>query len=491
MSERLTSQTRLMLALAATLAALLLPAAAHGADRVYWANFGAPERISFANLDGSGGVNLNLAGALVKTPIGLALDPAGGRAYWTNENAAGGISYASLDGAPGAGNLATGTATVKGPSGAAIDPVGRRIYWGNVGDGTIGWANLDGSGGGNLATGAATVNAPYGLEVDPASKKLYWTNTLKAGVISWANLDGSGGGDLAISGTATLEYPFGLAIAGQRIYWANDIVSGRISYANLNGSGSADLNTTGATVSEPYGVAVDPDRNRVYWANSNGGLGSADTNGAGGANLPTAPGFAGGAPNFPNLLLAPSGTVPPSVSGGSKPATELKCGTGSWAEDAVSASMHRAPTAFAYQWTRNGNALGGATAASFKASAVGEYRCAVTGSNLAGSVAQTSAVAPIYKIGKAKLDKKKGTAKIPVSLPGNGRLKVTGKGVKATTKSVKAAKTLKLTIKAKGKALKKLRRSGKAKLKLKFGFLPSSSGALNAAQTKSVVLRKK
>ena len=66
MSERPSARLWTATALAATLAALLAPGAANAADRIYWANFGAPERISFANLDGSGGTNLNTAGALVK-----------------------------------------------------------------------------------------------------------------------------------------------------------------------------------------------------------------------------------------------------------------------------------------------------------------------------------------------------------------------------------------------------------------------------------------
>jgi DNA-binding beta-propeller fold protein YncE len=491
MSDRPTVRLRIVTAFAATVAALLAPGVAQGADRIYWANFGAPERISFANLDGSGGVNLNTAGAIVKIPIGLDLDPAGGRAYWTNQSGPGGISFANLDGSGAGGNLNTGGGTTKGPSGAAIDPVARRIYWGNIGNGTISWANLDGSGGGNLNTGAATTTAPYALEVDPVGRKVYWTNTVKAGVISWANLDGSGGGDLSISGTATLENPFGLAIDGQRIYWANSIVSGRISSANLDGSGSADINTIGATVSEPYGVAVDSARHRVYWANSGGGLGSADTNGTGGSNLAIVGGFASGTPNFPNLLEAPAGAAPPALTGSAMPGSTLGCSQGFWKPDVSSASRYRAPTAYAYQWSRNGTPLAGATSATLTARDVGEYRCTVTASNAAGSAAQTSALGAVFRIGKVRLNRKKGIAKLPVSLPGGGTLKVSGRGVRSATKSVAVAKSVTLTIRAKGNARKKLAKSGKAKLRLAFNFLTFSPGSFNALQTKTLVLRKK
>jgi hypothetical protein len=469
--------------------------AAHAADRIYWANFGSPERISFANFDGAGGVDLNTAGALVKAPIGLALDPAGGRAYWTNESSPGGVSFANLDGSGGAGNLNTGAATVKGPSGAAIDPVARRIYWGNVGDGTIGWANLDGSGGGNLNTGAATVNGAYGLEVDPVARKVYWTNSVKNGVISWANLDGSGGADLPITGSATLEYPFGLAIdpVDRRIYWANDIVSGKISYANLDGSNSADLNTTGATVSEPYGIAVDPDEHRLYWANSNGGVGSADTTGTRGAILlPIEPGFASGAPNFPNLLETPRVTAAPVVSGLAKPGSLQNCTSAHWKEDIVSASLYRAPTSTSFQWSRDGAPIGGAVTTTLKAPGVGEYSCLQTLANPAGAWTLTSNPTFIFKIGKPVLNRKKGTAKLPVTLPVKGLLTITGGGFKKTVEGVSSAMIVEVRIRALGRPLKRLNAAGKLRLNLHFEFRNfSDSYGTAVSQTKPIVLRKK
>jgi hypothetical protein len=177
------------------------------------------------------------------------------------------------------------------------------------------------------------------------------------------------------------------------------------------------------------------------------------------------------------------------VSGSAKPGGTLSCTQGVWKDDIVSASLYRAPTGYAYQWNRSGEAVVGATSATVAADAVGEYRCTVTASNPAGSASQTSTVAAVFKLGKARLNKKKGTAKLPVSLPGSGQLKVSGKGYKAAAKSVKSAKTLKLTIRAKGGSLKKLKATGKTKLKLTFAF--STSDGSVATQNKSIVLRKK
>lgn len=475
---------------AVMLVALLLPSVAGGADRLYWANFGSPQRISYGAPDGTGTSDLDTTGANTIFPFGLALDPASGRAYWSNKSIAGSISFANLDGSGGGGDLATGDAPVVGAAGVTIDPVQRRAYWTDVTGESIYYARLDGSGGGEFDTGAATVDHPNAMTVDPTTHRLYWANH-DADSISFAALDGSGGGDLTITGSATIDSPLGIAIdpVAKRIYWANAKLGGPISYANLDGSGSANLNTIGATVSEPYGVAVDPDAHRVYWANSSGGLGYADTDGKGGVNIPFAGAFAAGAPNFPNLLQTPKPTVAPAVSAGGKPGTTLTCGGDMWAADVPQARLYRAPTAVAYSWTSGGAPVAGATATKLAPRAVGEYRCTATASNLLGSTSQISRTAAIFKLGKPKLNKAKGTAKLKATLPGAGRLKASGKGAKPASKKAGAAKTVTLTIKPKGKAKKALGAKGKAKLKLKFSF-STPDGSL-AVQQKSIVLRKR
>ena len=138
----------------------------------------------------------------MNVPIGPAVDPGSGRIYWGNANPENKISYANLDGSGGA-DLNTAGATVNNPHGVAIDPVANRIYWANVFVGVISYANLNGTGGGNLNTSGATVSNPVGMAIDPSARKIYWGN--EAGnKISFANLDGSGGGDLSTTG-ATLN----------------------------------------------------------------------------------------------------------------------------------------------------------------------------------------------------------------------------------------------------------------------------------------------
>jgi hypothetical protein len=82
-------------------------------------------------------------------------------------------------------------------------------------------------------------------------------------------------------------------------------------------------------------------------------------------------------------------------------------------------------------------------------------------------------------VGKVTRNKKKGTAQIPVTVPGPGGLTLNGKGVKARTiagarTSVASAGTFRLIVKPKGKVKKKLRSRHKAKVRVSITFSPSA-----------------
>ena len=202
------------------------------------------------------------------------------RAYWANGN--GTISYANLDGSGGGGLLDVSGATPSGPRGVAIDPVAGRIYWANQGNDTISYANLDGSGGGGqLNLAGATIVKPHGLAIDPAAERIYWANDT-GNPISYAELDGSGGGQLATPGTTPAE-PYGVAIdtAAGTIYWPNRVTD-TISYAKLDGSGGGELNIAGSSPEKPHGVAIDSEAGKVYWSNLGNTISYANLDGSGG-----------------------------------------------------------------------------------------------------------------------------------------------------------------------------------------------------------------
>ena len=100
--------------------------------------------------------------------------------------------------------------------------------------------------------------------------------------------------------------------------------------------------------------------------------------------------------------------------------------------------------------------------------------------------------------GKLQRNKKKGTARLPVTVPGKGTLALSGKGVKAQAAgataetSVAGAGTVLLPIKAKGKTRKRLFSTGKAKVRVSVTFTPTSDPAEPpGTQTIKLKLRKK
>ena len=366
---------------------------AHAADQIYWPN-GNLNSFAFANLSGGGG-DLSIFDTPtmnVDDPQGMVFDPATGRMYWGNSSSGKPVSFSNLDGTGGDLN-AVGAGGPPDPGyafGVALDPVGRRIYWPNEAPtpNVISFANLDGSGGGDLNTGAATVSGVEGITLDPVARRVYWANT-DVDKISFANLDGSGGQDIN-TGTANVDGPTGVAIdpAAGRIYWVH---STGVSFAQLDGSAAGNLNTTGATVQDAGGPAIDAAAGRIYWANDGGNVISfARLDGSGGEDLSTPESTLAG-PNSVTLVEKPTAAGAPAITGKRATGSTLTCSQGTWAPDVIPAFLYRSPLRFAFQWSRDGKDIAGATSATIRASSRGRYVCRVTGTNLAGSATQTSA----------------------------------------------------------------------------------------------------
>ena len=127
----------------------------------------------------------------------------------------------------------------------AVD--GSHVYWANHDNGTIGRANLDGTGVNQSFIAARA--APCGVAVDAAH--VYWANP--HGTIGRANLDGTGADQSFIDSGSRLTC--GVAVDGSHVYWANRGGIGSIGRANLNGTGVNASFVTGLV--QPCGVAVD------------------------------------------------------------------------------------------------------------------------------------------------------------------------------------------------------------------------------------------
>lgn len=381
----------LLIAIAVAVAAL--PATASAADSIYWSNVLAG-KISHANLDGSGGAgDLGTPGVTPESPTGVAIDAASGRIYWADrgDNA---IYWANLNGS-GAGKVFTSGATVSDPYGVTIDPAAGRLYWANSAGNSISYANLNGSGGDNLNTEGVTLEAPRGLAIDPAANRIYWTN-FNGNTISYANLDGTGGAaDLNTTG-ATVESSTGLAIIGGRIFWtnANEIGPETLNYARLDGSGGGTIGTSGAEMSGPYGLAIDPELGRVFWANGVAkSIVYANLDGTGGGGELNLVGATPGTPDYLALLRAPQPAPTlqiPAISGQKLVERPLFCSQGAWMGDLLGSFLYRSPQSYSYGWLRNGEAIGGATESTYRPTKPGTYDCRVTAANAAGSTTQTS-----------------------------------------------------------------------------------------------------
>jgi hypothetical protein len=94
-----------------------------------------------------------------------------------------------------------------------------------------------------------------------------------------------------------------------------------------------------------------------------------------------------------------------------------------------------------------------------------------------------------FSLGKPKLNRKKGTAREPVTVPGPGVLTLAGKAVAPTSLPVGAAGAVNLTVRAKGKKRRKLNRVGSAKVKFTVTYTPT--GGTPNSLSRKLVLKKR
>jgi hypothetical protein len=94
-----------------------------------------------------------------------------------------------------------------------------------------------------------------------------------------------------------------------------------------------------------------------------------------------------------------------------------------------------------------------------------------------------------FTLGKPKLNKKRGTAKLPAVVPGAGVISLQGRAIKAVEVSAGDAGTVMLKVAAKGKAKRKLAEAGKAKVKVEATYTPTG-GDPASARAKVKLVRK-
>ena len=92
------------------------------------------------------------------------------------------------------------------------------------------------------------------------------------------------------------------------------------------------------------------------------------------------------------------------------------------------------------------------------------------------------------KLGKLKLDKKHGTAKLEVTVGGPGKLALSGKDLKTAKDTADAAGKVKLAVKPQGKLADQLDEDGSAKVKVEVKLTPT--GGLAAKDSKKLKLKQ-
>ena len=223
---------------------------------LYWTDFGTPDRIQRADLDGANVEDVVTRG--LGTPFGLAIDVSAGKMYWTDDGT-NKIRRADLDGANAEDLITSGLNT---PVWIALDASGGKMYWTDWGTDRIQRANLDGTNVENLVV-AGGLNSPAGLALDVSGGKMYWTDS-SADKIQRADLDGSNVEDLVTRVSGDLGSPSGLAldVASGKMYWT-DRETGEIRRADLDGSNIEDVITSG--LDKPIEVDLDLAAGKMYW----------------------------------------------------------------------------------------------------------------------------------------------------------------------------------------------------------------------------------
>lgn len=379
----------------------------------------------------------------------LAVPPAHAFIYWADTQSQT-IGRAGNDGS-GANDAFIHTGQL--PFAVAVDA--SHIYWVNQSSNSIGRANIDGTEVNNsFITG---ITQPSGVAVNASS--IFWSTL--PGPIGRANLDGSNKSLAFISGASE---SCGIAVDSGHIYWADDGNLGQPAYigrAGLNGSTVENHFVTIPGTSFPCGIAVDAAN--VYWTEP-GFLGPNGTR-IGRANKVTG---SGADPNFIGDANGPCGITEDSAQHlfWANSATNMIASANT---DATNVKEALFPTG-------------------------GKEVCGVAIDSLAPPPApstpgsSSSPPSNAFSFGHLKLNKKTGTATLPVIVPGAGAVTLNGKGLAARHLTAAAAGTQKVLLKAKGKAKTKLETTGKVKVKATVTFTPPG-GAANA-QTRAVTLKK-
>jgi len=230
--------------------------------KMYWTGVAQPPNrgaVSFgsirsADLDGSNEVLLlgAVSGSILKRPVDIALDVAGGKMYWTEGGWPKiGIYRANLDGSFPEQlidliALRKNYGTGQGQSlefgqawGLALDLQNGRLCWTDYFAADIHCSDLNGGG---IQRVVPASPGARGIDIDPVDGRIYWV-TGNSGDVMRVNADGSNP-EVILNGRfgTKLNYPMDIVTDSRHLYFT-DNNDGIIYRSNLDGSGVVVLHT--------------------------------------------------------------------------------------------------------------------------------------------------------------------------------------------------------------------------------------------------------
>jgi len=233
--------------------------------RMYWAEDGT-KMIRSATLDGDDLRDVIVKAEVQEAPRDVAIDPINQKIYWTARCC--GIRRADLNGT-------NEEVVAKGEFASGVAVLDEQVYWADWMRGQILRHNVKTGREDVIVTGLAS---PVDVALD--SHQIFWSD-VGVGRVQRASLEGDDVQFLNMSWLVMNTY--GMAVDSDlgKLYMADYVktgkftgkstdYSGRIRRANLDGTGAEDL-VSERGMSMPYGVAVDAERNQVYWTDRKAG----------------------------------------------------------------------------------------------------------------------------------------------------------------------------------------------------------------------------
>jgi sugar lactone lactonase YvrE len=347
----------------------------------------------------------------------------------------------------------------------------------------IGRADIDGTG---ADQSFISVPATH-LAVD--AEHIYWTNP-NSGAIGRANLDGTGIDKSFIpEAFAPSRFSGAVRVDPQHIYWAN---GQNIARANLDGTG-----VDKSFISDPGGIdGVAVDSEHVYWTTYEW-IGRADLDGS-----DVDPHFI-----FPSpAMLWHGGVVVDSAHIYSVFLEEQDpiaddqvvigranldgSGVGDFIDldsSATELAIDPAHLYWAYSDSIGRADLDGTDVEdAFITGGYGSVGMAVDSDH----VYWTNASRPGLRIGKPTLQKRRGTATLPVKVFGPGELQLAGKGLRVVTETAESADKFRLAVKPKGAKERKLERRGSVRVTPEVTFTLTGAGSLAKSEPLRLVERR-